>query len=65
SNRSECWTKPSNCDADVPLLDAGGNNGPMEPIALASFHQSPLRQADGAHGSDGMGSHIRTMAQQI
>ncbi|GFW14120.1 hypothetical protein TNCV_3547091 [Trichonephila clavipes] len=26
-NRSTCWTKPSNCDADLSSLDAGGNHG--------------------------------------
>ncbi|GFV34595.1 hypothetical protein TNCV_1449011 [Trichonephila clavipes] len=26
-NRSMCWTKPSNCDADLSLLDAEENGG--------------------------------------
>ncbi|GFY35831.1 transposable element Tcb1 transposase [Trichonephila clavipes] len=31
-NRSTCWTKPSNCDADMSSLDTGRNNGLTGPI---------------------------------
>ncbi|GFX58029.1 hypothetical protein TNCV_4047871 [Trichonephila clavipes] len=31
-NQSTCQTKPSNYDADLSPLDAGGNDGPRDPI---------------------------------
>ncbi|GFY33175.1 retrovirus-related Pol polyprotein from transposon 297 [Trichonephila clavipes] len=49
-NRSTCWRKPSNCDADLPSLQVGENNGPTRPTSL---HNCPRRHVDCVHDSDG------------
>ncbi|GFT97705.1 hypothetical protein TNCV_4229011 [Trichonephila clavipes] len=38
-----CWMKPSNCDSDLSMLDARGNDGPMKPVAPILLYHCPVR----------------------
>ncbi|GFT37191.1 hypothetical protein TNCV_1126561 [Trichonephila clavipes] len=57
--------KISNCDTDLPSLDAGGKDGLTRPIAPTSLHHCSCLQADWAHGRNGYAATSQIKAQQI
>ncbi|GFT65598.1 hypothetical protein TNCV_869031 [Trichonephila clavipes] len=54
-NRLTCWTKPSNCDANLSLLDARGNDGTNRAQFVTPL---PMMTGGCAHESDGSSSRI-------